>query len=178
MFVLGEEAAVMPGSAKAVANKFLRLARREGRHIDPLQMQKFVYLAQGWTLGLTDEPLFQESIEAWDYGPVVPSLYHSLKLFGSSPIVGLLKEYDYEIDDLVVASGEFDMQEEDIISAVWEKYGTWSGPKLINFTHKRGAPWAATREANPSERDARISRSAMRDWFAEQADEASRLNYG
>jgi hypothetical protein len=43
----------MPASVKALANEFLNLADDADKRIDPLQMQKLVYLAQGWSLGLT-----------------------------------------------------------------------------------------------------------------------------
>lgn len=32
------------------------------------------------------QPCFKEEIEAWDFGPVVPEVYHEFKIFGSSDI--------------------------------------------------------------------------------------------
>src|ERR1700680_3484243 len=65
----------MPFSAAAVANEFLRLAHRDNKPITPLKMQKLVYFAHGWHLALTGRPLLSEPIQAWEYGPVIPTIY-------------------------------------------------------------------------------------------------------
>src|SRR5215467_7486621 len=72
--------------AKAVANEFLYLAKEERRPVTPMQLLKLVYFAHGWYLALTGERLIDERVEAWKYGPVVPSIYHEFKRFGNEPI--------------------------------------------------------------------------------------------
>ena len=166
----------MPASVKAVANEFLDLADDERKRVDPLQMQKLVYLAQGWSLGLTGGRLFSESIEAWQHGPVVPDLYHSLKTFGSLPIKGRLKAWDEARRRLSNASYDFDRTDGRIIRNIWEKYGSWSGPQLIQLTHEPGGPWDVTRKKFPGEIDARIDRSLMEKWFEKEAEKASQAN--
>ena len=69
----------MPFSAAAVANEFLHLAHRDDRPITPLKMQKLVYFAHGWHLAITGAPLISEPIQAWQYGPVISSLYQIFK---------------------------------------------------------------------------------------------------
>jgi uncharacterized phage-associated protein len=165
----------MAVGVKAVANEFLDLAEQDRSGIDPLQMQKLVYLAQGWALGLTDERLFPESIEAWEYGPVVPELYHSLNIYGASRIRGRLRVYDHTQRRIVVAKEIFDEIKAEIIKAVWEKYGSWSGSKLISLTHRLDSPWYRARHSN--EYDPRISIENMREWFEQEADKASLINY-
>lgn len=66
-------------SAKAIANKFLDIAESEGAKIDPMKMQKLVYIAHGWGLGFLGEPLITQDIEAWKYGPIISDLYHEFK---------------------------------------------------------------------------------------------------
>ena len=48
------------------------------REIDttPMHVIKLVYLAHGWMLGFTSRALINEAVEAWTYGPVVPSTYY------------------------------------------------------------------------------------------------------
>lgn len=62
------------------------IAERSGWTFSNLSLQKLAYLAQMLHLGETGEPIFPEDFEAWDYGPVIPALYHELKMFGSSPV--------------------------------------------------------------------------------------------
>ena len=61
-----------------IANYFLWRAWEEGVEVTPLKLIKLVYIAYGWNLVLNkDRPkLFEERIEAWKYGPVIPSVYH------------------------------------------------------------------------------------------------------
>ena len=48
----------------------------------PMHVLKLTYLCHGWMLGIYDHALINEPVEAWQYGPVVPSLYHKYKKFG------------------------------------------------------------------------------------------------
>jgi len=66
----------------AVANWFIDHVR----NLTPLKLQKLIYYAHGWHLALRDQPLIDELIEAWEYGPVVPNVYHEFKEFGNQPI--------------------------------------------------------------------------------------------
>jgi uncharacterized phage-associated protein len=165
----------MTVGVRAVANELLDIAENTGATVDPLQMQKLAFLAQGWTLGLTGVELFREAIEAWAHGPVVPELYHSLKMFGASPIRGRLRAYDYAQRRVIVARETLDPIEGEIVRAVWQKYGAWSGSQLIALTHQPGSPWSQARQSR--EYNARINVDAMRAWFCAEADKASRINY-
>lgn len=69
----------MPYSAKAVANEFLHLAKDEGRSVTPMQLLKLVYFAYGWYWAFADDRLLDERVQAWKYGPVVPSVYHEFE---------------------------------------------------------------------------------------------------
>jgi uncharacterized phage-associated protein len=52
-----------------------------------LQLQKILYLAQMIYMGHTaGGRLADGSFEAWDYGPVEPSVYRKVRMFGSDPI--------------------------------------------------------------------------------------------
>ncbi len=52
-----------------------------------LELQKLMYLAQMIHMGRYDgRPLFDGSFQAWDFGPVEPSLYHRAKVFGARPV--------------------------------------------------------------------------------------------
>ena len=55
-------------SAVTVANKILELASAKNLKLSPLQLMKLVYMSQGWNLALNDAPLFDDRIEAWQYG--------------------------------------------------------------------------------------------------------------
>ena len=62
------------------------LCENSGWKLSNLSVQRLVYLAQMIHLGEGQRPFFPEQFEAWDYGPIIPSLYHELKMFGSDPV--------------------------------------------------------------------------------------------
>ena len=119
-------------SSLTIANRFWDLAQDARAQLTPMQMLKLVFLAHGWMLGLHGRPLIRDRIEAWKYGPVIPTLYHEIKAYRGSPIRSRLAA---PRTDRI--SGDAD----DIISQVFEIYGDWSGPELSQLTHERDSPW-------------------------------------
>lgn len=69
------------------------LCEHSGWTISNLQANKLLYLAHMFHMEETpdSDPLVRETFQAWDYGPVLPSVYHSAKVFGDSPIRNIYK---------------------------------------------------------------------------------------
>jgi len=63
----------------AVANYFITKANDEGTELTPMKLIKLVYIAHGWHLGLKNESLIDEGVQAWKYGPVIKSVYDEFK---------------------------------------------------------------------------------------------------
>lgn len=121
----------MSYSPHAVASVFTRLAENENKFLTQMQLQKLTYIAHGFKLGATlgNENLISETINAWKFGPVIPSLYHSLKQFRDGPVPPFFTSE---------AISDFD---HDLIRAVYMTYGHLSGIVLSELTHKVGTPW-------------------------------------
>lgn len=123
-------------SSISVANRFLGLAREQGKSLTPMQLLKLVYLAHGWMLGLHGRPLISDDVEAWQYGPVIPRLYNAIRHFKSSPVTGPLRVSDTPLDET----------ETDIVRQAFEIYGDKTGPALSRLTHTPGGPWETVYE--------------------------------
>lgn len=140
----------MPYSAKAVANKFLELARQEDKQLTQMQIQKLVYISHGFNLALTNEPLIDEDVQAWQYGPVISSLYDEFRGFGNQPITSEATittiDDNFNINNTVPRIN--DEQTSQLINAVWNKYKVYSGPNLSDLTHRDGTPWSITLQNN------------------------------
>jgi len=136
---------------KAIANFFIAAAANEGKRLTPLQVIKLVYIAHGWHLGLTGEPLINEPPQAWQYGPVVPSLYHSLKIYGNSEVTEPLRSFSHfsrsswpiDLSTTVVAPPD-DPSKTRFLESVWKAYKKFSGSQLSTMTHQPGTPWQKT----------------------------------
>lgn len=122
-------------TCRDVANYFLsKISEDAGDTISNLKLQKLVYYAQGFTLAVLEEPLFQEPIEAWEHGPVVRSLWEEFRQYGSGAIPQP-QEFTPE--------GIFSADEIEILEDVNNVFGQYSAWKLRNFTHEE-APWLET----------------------------------
>lgn len=139
-----------------VAKFFIGLANDQanndqGDMMTNLRLQKLLYFAQGWNLARYGKPLFDDEIEAWPYGPVVPAVYEEYKHCGRSVIAGELPEADAFTEE------EFALLLD--VAREYEKIGTTS---LVSMTHKRGAPWDGVNGRGI------IPRDSIRSYFAAQ----------
>lgn len=126
--------------------------------VDNLKLQKLLYYSQAVHVVLYGrEPLFTDDIEAWDYGPVVPSVYHEYKQHGFDTIPFP------KVEEETVLSPE-QMRAVDMALGC---FGVLSGPVLINQTHHE-APWKdAYRPGRPS---GIISIDSIHDYFKDSLD--------
>lgn len=124
-------------SATVVANAILKAAKRQGKHVDPLKLIKLTYICQGWSLALREKPLFSESVEAWRYGPVIPSLYAKVSKYGREAINDQLP-----LGMWFSGAKELSDTDQEFVDKVVEKYGHLHGVALSNLTHQPGTPWA------------------------------------
>lgn len=122
----------MEVSSHAVANAFLKLAKAKGKPLTNMQLQKLVFLAQGYALALLDRPIYYNNTHAWQWGPVVPKLYKSLQRYGAGIVTEELQSEDVLAED----SDEYG-----IVEGVWDGYGSYTGGQLSTLTHKPGSPW-------------------------------------
>ncbi len=131
-----------------IANYFLDRAAEEGKRLSPLKLVKLVYIAYGWYLALKDQKLFNEPIEAWQHGPVIPSVYHEFKHYGSSPIVGNSVTVDYEdlegklnLEISTPRVPDTDAEANIVLDNVWKSYKDYTAWQLREMTHEDGTPW-------------------------------------
>lgn len=132
---------------QAVANFFLKRATADRCVLTQLQLLKLVYIAHGWTLATLGSPLVDEPVEAWKYGPVIPSIYHEFKHFGSMPISQ--PSVDLHIDGKVsIPEIPDDKRVHQVLEKVWSVYSGLSGPALMRLTHQDGTPWSQFYDPN------------------------------
>ena len=125
----------MKASATEVSNEIIRVAHKTGKSISNMKLQKLLYLAQGIHLAINnDTPLFEDSINAWKYGPVVPSVHHKFKIYFSGEIPA-----DHPF---LTENNPLGESEKKLIGHVVELYGDLSAISLSNFTRLPDSPWS------------------------------------
>lgn len=119
------------GGAIAAAEQLLHVAHKHGKGLTPMHVLKLVYISHGWMLGLHQRPLFNENVEAWKYGPVVPCVYHKYKKFRGDVIKSPGKDHENNMEGL----------KRHIIGEVFDGYVTYTGIQLSELTHQEESPW-------------------------------------
>ena len=110
-------------SPSQIAKWFINHVDREaGDDITHLKLQKLLYYSQAWHLANYNESLFEEDMQAWTHGPVVPSVWQEYK--------------DYEWQSLPPHNEEIQIEGiEDYLNTVYESYGKFTAKKLEKMTH-------------------------------------------
>jgi len=121
----------MAYKALDIANKIISKTDVErGDTISNLKLQKLLYYVQGFNLAVFDKPLFDEDIQAWPYGPVVPEVFNAFKKHRKGPI------NPQKYPDTLTLTKE----EQDLFDKVYAEYSQYSAIGLMNLTHDEG-PW-------------------------------------
>lgn len=139
-----------------VANFFVDMAcSREEGYITNLKVNKLLYYTQAWSVVRLGHPLFEENIEAWTYGPVVPSVYNAFRKYKSNNISEVCGEYLPE---------KFSDEELQLLIDVQREYGKYTAATLVDMTHKKGSPWAQVYDGSKQI----ISIDSMKEYFSKE----------
>ena len=130
---LKKESTMRSYDAVYIARKVINMTNTEqGDSITNLKLQKLLYYLQGFWLAYYGVPLFEDDIEAWMYGPVVPSVYDAFKERGNRAIEPTEEELPLDTAD-----------EESFFREVYDTYSQFSAVALMGMTHGE-APWSTT----------------------------------
>lgn len=137
--------------ARDIADYFITLVDEDtGEVFTNLKLQKLVYYAQGFHLALYDKPLFNERIEAWLHGPVVPELYQIYKGYKSQP-VPVSEGFDVS---------QFTEEVKELLNEVNLVYGQYSAWRLRDMTYEE-LPW----QESYKKIDKTISHESLKSFF-------------
>ena len=147
----------MTYKALDIAYKLIYTAQEDepngGERLTNLKLQKLLYYQQGYHLAVFGTPLFDEDIEAWMYGPVVPCVYDEFSNSGSNTLP-------------ITTSNVIRLNEEEeiLFNQVYQAYRDFSAIGLMNRTHNE-QPW---QQALPHDRGTIISHESMESYFKTQ----------
>lgn len=138
----------MNNDAIAIANYFIGKANADTQHqLTLLRLVKYVYIAYGFAMAILDRIIIDKRfdvVEAWKYGPVIPSVYHSFKHNGNSPITTPCQIVRDEQSDgtLIFETPQVtDPEIMKVLDFVWLRYSKMTTGTLINTLHQEGTPW-------------------------------------
>jgi len=141
----------MNDNALSIANCFIELAQNDKFELCPLKLMKLVYIVYGYALAMLDRPIIDyrfDKVEAWKFGPVIPSVYHSFKNYGKNPITCKTTMFVGDSNNFDVVTPQIsDSRVKSLCRFVWDEYGKgYSDSELVTLMHGEGTPWAQVYE--------------------------------
>jgi uncharacterized phage-associated protein len=144
-------------TADEVADAIIAFGLDHGDSVTNLRLQRLLYYAQGWHLALHGEPAFDDRIEAWLNGPVVPDVYRKYLLF------------KHNLLDTPTTEADLTPDLREHVRDIWDAYGHLSSYHLERMSTAE-PPW---RNARGSLSDGEacenpLSLTDMKDFFASE----------
>lgn len=129
----------MKYSAIAIANAFIEQSNNgKTNNLTPMKLQKLMFFAQSWYLKSNHSALFDGYFERWQYGPVLPEIYHEFKKFGAKNI----NELGFDMWSERQKVNSTDYQIIDFLEKIIDTYGKYSGTELSWMTHQPETAWS------------------------------------
>lgn len=137
--------------------------------ISNLKLQKVLYFIQAYFLIEKKDhtPCFDEKIEAWDFGPVVPEAYYEYKQYGSGDIPTIESFIIFDKDNIwnskKVKFEDTLISDTDksLINKVVDKFADYSATDLVSLTHRQ-SPWI---DAYTPYRNNEIAVETLKEYF-------------
>lgn len=107
------------------------ICEKSGWTVTQLSLQKILYLAHMVHLGRGYGPLLPGQFQAWDYGPVHPTLYQKIKAYGAKPI-----------PKVFWAKDEIPKETREVLEEACDNLLHKSPAELVRNTHWEKGAWA------------------------------------
>lgn len=95
-----------------------------------LKLNKLVYFAQVESVRDDGSALFDDLVEAWQFGPVTRAVYDAFKRYGRGAIAA------------PSGPADIDSRSERIVARVASTYGMMSAFDLVTLSHREGGAWS------------------------------------
>lgn len=116
--------------ALEVARYIIYHEEQAGRPVSNLRLQKLLYFVQAKFLVEKEKPCFDQRMEAWNFGPVVPKVYKAYRYYGSTPIPCEDESNDFSIQP----------SDREIIDSILDSCSRYATSTLVDITHAQD-PW-------------------------------------
>ena len=167
----------MPAWSTEIAAELIRMASADGKAFDQMHVQELVYIAHGWCLALTGQPLTGDRPEALEHGPEYRRLADALCRSGVDPLdsenAWMLAENATKTDATHMSESALNAEENSILARTYVDYGGLPTTKLATLTRADDTPWARVHAGGAGSRHD-ISHALIREQFITIAAKRSR----
>ena len=138
-----------------VAAYIVKLSSDIGEPLTNMKLQKLLYYAYSWYAVEKGEPMFEEQILAWKYGPVVIPVYEAYQKYGAEVIKSA------EVGD----QDKLDESTKLLVDDVFSVYGNKTAIELMELTHSE-SPWRDF--FNPDFQNTPIPFESIKEFYSEK----------
>lgn len=124
-----------------VANSILNKAFNENISITPMKLQKLIYILYKDYLKKTGKSLFNEDFQAWQYGPVLSSVYDQFKKYGGNNIKDYYCTFENGQEVYTLIDERRSEEFSNSLDSVWNNYKRYHASYLSELTHASGGAW-------------------------------------
>lgn len=118
----------MSYDANEVAKLVIEKCMDDKKPVTNLKLQKILYFMWLDWYKEKKSPLFENRVEAWHYGPVIPDVYYRYRIFVADPI---RKADDYSIPE----------SDAKLMRKLTQIYNSRTAGALVDESHAEGSPW-------------------------------------
>ena len=136
----------MPGWSIEIANEFIRMGASSGETFTQMHLQELVYIAHGWCLALTGQPLTGDRPEALTHGPEYRRIAEAFIKCGTRPVTAQIAvriAQSKSESDPIVVDDDIDENERAIMARVYAHYRHRRTSELAALTRADNTPWSA-----------------------------------
>lgn len=146
--------------ATTVANEIIRSCNDRDIEVNNLKLQKLLFFVQAYNLAEFDCPAFDDRIEAWEYGPVIPSAHQFFKTYGPDPIPK--NHYFANLDEMERHLVGQDVRQS--VNGILSQLGGMEAFDLVSLAQEKGSPWCIA--YNEGSSGAKISNESIKDFYS------------
>ncbi len=158
--------------ARKICNFIIARYGQSSFEVTNFRINKLLYFIHGWSLTSRPHGLVRNHFEAWQFGPVVRSVYDSFKKYGDSKITEQASHLDYASgENKTITFDDITDVDADTIVHVFQSYARFSTSELYNLSHEPGGPWhiVYTAYSRDHRLSPRIPNDLIRAHFLEKA---------
>lgn len=126
---------------RAIANALLDLADDQACALSNLSLNKLIFFIHSDSIVKKSKRLSSLTFEAWQYGPVLPIIYHQFKVHGSNRITSRATKIDPKSGDSITVSYSEILPDIDFIRSRFLEYIQLSASALVSLSHEPGGAW-------------------------------------
>lgn len=129
-----------------VCRYVINYSNKKEYSISNLKLQKLLYFIQAVFIIDKGKQCFNDQIEAWDFGPVVPKAYREFKMYGCADIPPITSYFIFDEDDIWnTRRVEFDesiikRKDRKAINKVVDMFSEYTATDLVQLTINQ-LPW-------------------------------------